>query len=45
MIASLTPIGANAQVIWEFCAALLAVFLLAAVLILGVEAIKRFLDL
>lgn len=44
MVATLAPVGANAQVIWEFGAGVLGVYLLTSILVMGVEAIRRFLN-
>jgi hypothetical protein len=43
-LSTLVLVGNNGNVIWEFGAGVLGVFLLVAVLVMGVEAIKRFLD-
>ncbi|HEX3911009.1 MAG TPA: hypothetical protein VHW67_09950 [Solirubrobacteraceae bacterium] len=42
-LAALT-VGAHASVIWEFAAGVLAVYLVAAMLVWSVSAIRRFLD-
>lgn len=44
MISTLVLVGNNSEVIWEFGAGVLGVFLLVAILVMGVEAIKRFLE-
>lgn len=43
--AAITLIGGNDEVIWEFGGGLLGFYLLVAVLNMGVEAIRRFLDI
>lgn len=45
MIASIVNIGNNPNVIWEFGSGVLGFLLLVAILVMGVEAIKRFLDM
>lgn len=42
---SIVLIGNNAEVIWEFGIGLLAFYLVIAILTMGVEAIRRFLDI
>jgi hypothetical protein len=44
-IATLISVGSNVYVVWEFGAGVLGVYMLGAILIMGVEAIKRFLDI
>ncbi len=41
---TLVLIGNNADVIWEFGAGILGFLLTVAIVTMGVEAIKRFLD-
>ena len=43
-LASLAPVGSHGSVIWEFGAGVLAVYLVAALVVAGVTAIRRFLD-
>lgn len=44
MVGTLQAVGANSQVIWEFGAGVLGIYLLASILVMGVEAIRRFLN-
>jgi hypothetical protein len=44
-LASLVAVGGNANVIWEFAAGVLAVYLVAALIVSGVTAIRRLLEL
>lgn len=44
MLATLVYIGNNWEVIWQFGAGVLGFLLLVAILLMGVEAVKRFLD-
>jgi hypothetical protein len=44
MISTLVQVGGQGSIVWLFAAGVLAVYLVAAVVVMGVTAIKRFLD-
>jgi|HubBroStandDraft_2_1064218.scaffolds.fasta_scaffold15351_2 hypothetical protein len=44
MLAALTVIGGNANVIWEFGAGVLVVYIFGAMLVTGIQAIKEFIN-
>jgi hypothetical protein len=44
MMGALVAIGQHGSVIWEFGAGVLAVYLVAAIVLAGITAIRRFLD-
>jgi hypothetical protein len=44
MLATLTALGDNANVIWEFGVGVLGVYILGAMLVTAIQAIKEFLN-
>jgi hypothetical protein len=44
MLSTLITIGNNANIIWEFGAGVLGVYVLGAMLVVAVQAIKEFLN-
>ena len=44
IIATLSPFGANADVIWVFAAGVLVVFFTIALIVMGIELIKTLIN-
>lgn len=44
MISTITYVGGNSSIIWEFGAGVLGFLIFVAVVSMGIEAVKRFID-